>query len=142
MLGDVEFNEAAPDNTLDPVVRECLQGLGITWLSEWDMLVFVYRHPTSLASVEQIARLVGYPGKAVGDALDRLESLGLVKCSRASQEVRLYQFVYSEALLAPESCFRQLMAMAENRAGRLQLAKTLGRRRDGPHLADKGSVNG
>ena len=35
-------------------------GVGISLLSEWDVLVFVYRHGASLTSAEQIARLIGY----------------------------------------------------------------------------------
>jgi MarR family len=115
----VKLNETAPENPLDLRVQECLHSIGVAGLCDWDVLVFLYRHPTSLASAEQIARLVGHPGNAVGDALDTLESRGLIKRSRASQDVRLYQFVYSEALLAPESCFRQLMALNEDRSGRV-----------------------
>jgi predicted transcriptional regulator len=142
LLGNVKLREAAPENPLDLLVEGCLQSIGITNLCDWDVLVFLYRHATSLASVEQIARFVGYPGNAVGDALDTLESQGIIKRSRASQDVRMYQFVYSEALLSPESCFRQLMALTENRTGRLLLAKKLGRQRVGPQLVGEGSANG
>jgi predicted transcriptional regulator len=141
LLGNAKSSEAAQEDTLDVLVQECLQSLGITGLCDWDVLVFLCRHPNSLASVEQIGRFVGCPGNAVGDALDKLESRGLIKRSRASQDVRMYQFVYSEALLAPESCFRQLMALTENRSGRLLLAKKLGRQRVGPHLVGEESAN-
>jgi hypothetical protein len=124
--------------SLDLLVQGYLESLGISLIGDWDVLVFLYRHQASLASTEQIARLLGYPGNVVGDALDTLESLRLVQRSRDSHGVRLYQFVFSEVHLPPESCFRQLMTLAENRTGRLLLAKKL-RQRVGSHLAGKGS---
>ena len=127
------------ENSLDFLVQGCLESLGISLLSDWDVLVFLYRHHASLASAEQIARLLGYPSKAVGDALDTLESLRLVQRSRASQGVRLYQFVFSEVHLPPKSCFRQLISLTENRTGRLLLAKKL-RQRVSSQLAVKGST--
>lgn len=142
MLENVKSSEAAPENPPELLVQECLQSLGISGLCDWDVLVFLYRHPISLASVEQIARFVGCPSNAVGDALNRLESRGLIKRSRASKDFRLYQFVYSEALLAPESCFRQLLPLTEDRSGRLLLAKKLKRQRVGPRLVGDGSANG
>jgi hypothetical protein len=35
-------------------VHECLATLGVSLLSEWDVLVFLYRHGASLNSVPQI----------------------------------------------------------------------------------------
>jgi MarR family len=122
------------------MVQKCLEELGISSLCDWDVLVFLYRHHASLVSAEQIGRLLGYPSKLVGQSLDTLESLKLVQRSRASQGVRLYQFVYSQIYLPPEGCFQQLMALGENRAGRLLLAKELRQRGGGIHIAAKGST--
>jgi DNA-binding MarR family transcriptional regulator len=113
------------DTLSDGVILECLKGLGISLLGEWDVLVFLYRHQSSLASAEQIARLVGYPSEAVSQALDKLESRKLIERSRSSQGARFYQFVSSQEHLASESCFRRLITVAENRTGRLMLAKHL-----------------
>jgi len=110
-----------------------LKDLRITLLSDWDVLVFLYRHQTSLASVGQIARLTGYPAEIVVEALDRLESYGLIKRSRASRAVRLYQFVDPEAHL-PQSRIRQLMTLAQTRTGRLLLTRELKRQPIGLHL--------
>ena len=126
----------AKDKLLEIPVAEYLNSLGISLLVEWDVLIFLYRHQFSLASAEQIARLLGYPSSAVGDSLDTLESLHLVQRSRSSQGVRFYRFVFSEAHIAPESCFRQLISLAEDRTGRLLLVKNL-RRRVGLHIAGK-----
>ncbi|MDQ6666160.1 MAG: MarR family transcriptional regulator [Acidobacteriota bacterium] len=116
---------AERENSLDLLVQECLESLGISSLGAWDMLVFVYRHHASLASVEQIARLAGYPSKVAAEALDTLESLGLVQRSRDSQGLRLYRFVLTPVHDPPRSCFWKLMSLAENRNGRLQIAKKL-----------------
>jgi len=135
------LSETSPENLLGVVVEDCLQRLGIALLSDWDVLVFLFRHPTSLVSPEQIGRLVGYPGNVISDALNTLESRGFIKRSRALQGVRLYQLVDSEALRAPEGCFRQMMALNRNRTGRLLLAKKLKRKRVAPHLVRKGSAS-
>ncbi|MGI8989028.1 MAG: ATPase domain-containing protein [Bryobacteraceae bacterium] len=100
-----------PEKSLDLQLQECLESLGIRSLGDWDVLVFLYHHHACLASVEQIARLVSYPNKVAGEALGTLESLGLVKRSRDSQGLRLYQFVRDP----PQSCFSKLMSVAENR---------------------------
>lgn len=120
-------------------VSECLNYLGISSLGDWDVLVFLYRHQASLASAEQIGRLLGYARKAVGDSLERLESHRLVQRSRSSQGVRLYELALSEAILAPDSCFRLLIGLTGNRAGRLSLIKHL-RNSVGSHLAAKGKL--
>ncbi len=127
------------ERSLDLLVEGCLESLGISSLRDWDVLVFLYRHQTSLASAEQLARLLGYPSTVVGDALDTLESLKLVHRSRASQGVRFYQFVFSEQHLPPDSCFRQLMSLTENRSGRLLLTKKLRQRAVAPLLMKRGA---
>jgi DNA-binding MarR family transcriptional regulator len=61
------------ENNPELSVQSCLEGIGIFLLSDWDVLVFVYRHGASLTSTDQIARLLGYQSAVVGGALDRLE---------------------------------------------------------------------
>lgn len=116
---------AKQESASDVLVQECLASLGISLLADWDVLIFLYRHQFSLASAEQIARLLGYPSKVVGDALERLESQNLVQRSRSSRGVRSYQSAFSKAQLAPESCRRRLMSLSENRTGRLLIVKHL-----------------
>ncbi len=115
---------AEEEKSPDFVVQECLESLGISSLGDWDVLIFLYHHHAILASVEQIARLVGYPSNVAGNTLDTLESLGLVQRSRDSQGLRLYQlstFMHDP----PQSCFWKLMSLVANREGRLQIVKTL-----------------
>lgn len=121
-------------DTPDILVEGHLKTLGIKLLSEWDVLVFLYRHQTSLVSAEHIARLLGYGTGVVVEALDSLESLGLVKRSRVSQGARLYQFT-APADPPRGNAFDRLRVFADSRAARLRLAKKL-RRNDQPEQND------
>jgi DNA-binding MarR family transcriptional regulator len=81
----------AQGNEPDVQVEGWLKTLGIESLCQWDVLVFLYRHQSSLVSAEHIARFLGYATAELVAAMDSLESSGLVKGSRVSQGVRLYQ---------------------------------------------------
>ena len=118
----------------DLVIEEWLETLGFALLADWDVLAFLYRHRISLVSAEQIARLVGYPSSVVGDVLDRLESQKLVLRSRASLGVRLYQFVVPTA--PSDEAVRELMSVAETRAGRLRLTAGLRQRASRAKIVD------
>jgi MarR family len=99
-----------------------LLSAGLTSVYHWDVLVFLYRHPTSLVSAEHIARLLGYGTAEVVAALEHLEALGWVSRSRVSQAVRLYQFtVPAEA--TPSDAGHRLLRLADSRPVRLLLAK-------------------
>jgi DNA-binding MarR family transcriptional regulator len=98
--------------------------MGISLLSEWDVLAFVYSHGASLASSDQIARLIGYESTVVRAALDRLESENLIECSRPSSGVRFYRIPASTDA-GRQRCLQQTVSLSETRAGRLLLAKRL-----------------
>jgi circadian clock protein KaiC len=112
-------------------VPERLEALGVSSLSEWDALVFLYRHGTSLASVGHIARLLGHGEAALGTALDRLESLGLAQHSLGAEGRRLYRI---SVPIDPvrRSYFVDLMGLAETRTGRLRLLSHLQHGRSEP----------
>jgi DNA-binding MarR family transcriptional regulator len=112
----------ATDESPDALVRECLQAIGVTRLSEWDALTFLYRHPVSLGTPAQIAQLIGYDKAEIGGALHTLEALGLIQRSRVSQGIRFYQF---SATRDRQSCLLELMSQVQNRRGRLLLLKHL-----------------
>jgi hypothetical protein len=114
------------DNLLDLGIDGLLTALGIDWLCQWDVLVFLSRHPTSLLSGEHIARLLGYATAPVVDALDHLETLGLVRRSRVDQGVRLYQF-NAPAEPPRGDALKRLLTLADSRPTRLLLAKKLQR---------------
>jgi len=119
-----------------------LKTLGITYLAEWDVLAFIYRSGTSLASAEKIARLVGYSKTAVGSALELLTSTGLVQRSRNSHGVRLYQLASAVPDDSRRRSLKELVRLAEERQGRLLFVRHLQaaaakqlRGRGGLHLA-------
>jgi MarR family len=101
-----------------------LSTLGVTSLCQWDVLVFLYRHQTTLLGAADLARLLGYPSDSIVVALDGLEALTLVVRSRVSQGARLYQF--SIPLGTPrDAAFARLQALAAHRPGRVRVAQQL-----------------
>ena len=107
-----------PDKPLAVRVDGWLDILQISTLTEWDVLVFLYRHGTILVKAEQIAQLVGYDKEPVGKALDSLVSLGLVRRSRSSQGVRFYRFDVPRNFSFQQST-EELLNLSEERDGRL-----------------------
>lgn len=107
--------------TVEPnLFRKNLEALHIRHLAEWDVLAFIYRHGTNLASADYIARLLGYGKAVVGAALDSLTSTGLVKRSRNSHGARLYQI----AAVIPGDrgpYLEEMMKLTEGRRGRILL---------------------
>jgi DNA-binding MarR family transcriptional regulator len=98
--------------------------MGISLFSEWDVLAFVYRHGASLASSDQIARLIGYESTVVKAALDRLESENLIERSRSSKGVCFYRILGS-ADAGRQRRLQQMISLSETRVGRLLLTKRL-----------------
>jgi hypothetical protein len=124
----------APDDTPDAEVEGWLQTLGVKSLCQWDVLVFLYRHQTSLFDPEYFARLLGYKAAAVVTALDALRSLGLLACSRVSEGVRLYQF--TAPTVPPRGhAFDQLLALVGDRGGRVMLSNLV---RKGDRTPERG----
>ena len=114
----------AQDNQPDLQVEGWLKTLGIESLCQWDVLVFLYRHQSSLVSAEHIARFLGYATAEVVAALDSLESSGIVERSRVSQGVRLYQLT-APADPARRDALERLMTLADSHTVRLLLARRL-----------------
>ena len=113
----------------DPEVAGWLSALGVTSLCQWDVLVFLYRHQTTLLGTVDLARLLGYPSDSIVVALDVLASLDLVVRSRVSQGARLYQF--SVAPGSPRgAAFARLQPLTTHRADRVRVAQQL--RQDPP----------
>jgi predicted transcriptional regulator len=107
--------------TVEPdLFRKNLEALHVRHLAEWDVLAFIYRHGTNLASADHIARLLGYGKAVVGAALDSLTSSGLVKRSRNSHGARLYEIAAAiPGDLGP--CLEEMMKLTEGRRGRVML---------------------
>jgi predicted transcriptional regulator len=128
------------NRTADAVVKN-LGTLGIAHLSEWDVLAFIYRHGTSLASAERISSLVGYSKAEVGSALDSLTAKGLVQRSRSSRGVRLYQFTGTPPDAPRQLALDELMKVTEERTGRLSLIKHLRQAVDARDLRERGGLH-
>ena len=117
-------------------VHGCLEALGISLLSEWDVLCFLYRRRVSLMGTQQIARLIGHESAVVLSALDRLRREKLVKRSRAVRGVRLYRILASTDA-GRRRCFKELVSLSESRVGRLLLTKQLKHVRLEPELKEQ-----
>jgi hypothetical protein len=99
-----------------------LHTLGVTSLCQWEVLMFLYRHQTSLVGADLIARILGYANGPVVDALDVLGRLGLVRRSRLSLIARLYQLSVPSA--PPRSdAWAWLLDLTSTRAGRVRLSR-------------------
>jgi DNA-binding MarR family transcriptional regulator len=120
--GDTFVAETVPPVQLS--VRSCLEALGISLLSEWDVLCFLYRRRVSLMGTQQIARLIGYESAVVFSALDRLRREKMVKRSRAVRGVRLYRILASTDA-GRGRCLKELVSLSEGRVGRLLLTTQL-----------------
>jgi DNA-binding MarR family transcriptional regulator len=118
----------AKDHEPGVQVESWLKTLGIASLCQWDMLVFLGRHPSILVSTESIVSFLGYATAEVLAVLDSLESSGLVERSRASQGVRLYQ-VTASADPARRDALERLMTLADSHTVRLLLAPEAGGQR-------------
>ena len=119
----------------DVQVEGWLKTLGIESLCQWDVLVFQYRHQSSLVSAEHIARFLGHATAMVVAALDSLESSGLVERSRVSQGVRLYQ-VTASADPARRDAVERLLTFVDSHTGRL-VRLLLARRLPGSDCPDR-----
>jgi DNA-binding MarR family transcriptional regulator len=98
--------------------------VGISRLSDWDVLAFIHRHGVSLASADQIARLTGYENTVISGALDRLEAEKLIQRSRVSRGICVYR------VLDPTNAERKhrlesLLSLSRSREGRLIMKKQL-----------------
>ena len=114
----------APNPPPDSEVAGWLHTLGITSLCQWDVLVFLSRHQTTLLGAASLVRLLGYATEPMVAALDHLEALGLVERSRLSQGARLYQCTVPR-LDPRRTAFAQLQALAGDRTGRVRIVHQL-----------------
>jgi DNA-binding MarR family transcriptional regulator len=110
------------ENLSDAEIADCLKALDIISLCQWDLLVFLYQHQTSLVGVDHLARLLGYAIEAVVVAMDALEAVGLVGRSRVSQGARFYQCIVPSSPPRGQA-FERLLALTTHRAGRLMAAR-------------------
>ena len=114
----------ARDNEPDVRIEGWLKTLGIESLCQWDILVFLDRHPSLLIGAQNIPFFLGYAMAQAVAALDSLDSLGLVERSRDSQGVRLYE-VTAPTDPARRDALARLMLFADGHTVRPRLARRL-----------------
>jgi DNA-binding MarR family transcriptional regulator len=107
-------------------IEGCLAKWGISFLEEWDLLVFLHRHQNSLLTVKQISLLLGPGTPAVSQALRTLEIAGLIRRSRSSRGIRFNRLVTSVDA-ARQDCFELLINLLENPVVRDLVARGLAR---------------
>jgi DNA-binding MarR family transcriptional regulator len=90
-----------------------------------DLLVFLYRHPRTLLTSEQLAAFVGYDMKRVVQAMDAFIAAGLLeRTQNPNHAARMYLLV----LDGPErGGLTALLALASTRQGRKEILDTLRR---------------
>jgi DNA-binding MarR family transcriptional regulator len=100
-----------------------LEMLGISVVAEWDVLLFLLRHGTTIASDANMVRLIGYSPSVIKSALEGLTKAGLIQSSR-SDGTGLYKLIPLDTP-ARQDCLEALIKMADLRSGRLQLIGAL-----------------
>ena len=88
-----------------------------------DLLVFLYRHPRTLLTSEQIAAFVGRDMKLVAEALDAFIAAGLVeRLHNPTHAARMYLFL----VYGPQrGHLKRLLELARTRQGRHEILATL-----------------
>ena len=113
----------------DADVQHWLQSVGLESLCQLEVLTFFHRHPTSVLPASYLARLLGYPMEPVAIVLNSLANLRLLAWSPQPRGARAYRVVVSPVLSRSEALER-LLALSDNRSGRLLLGKHFGRRNE------------
>ena len=99
-----------------------------------DVLLFFYRHPTSLLTSEQLVAAIGYKPVLIAASLDGLVEAGLLRRSlNPSQVARLY--VLEMGRLSDDQLLT-LLKIAATRTEREQLMRLLRAAPDGAPAAD------
>jgi DNA-binding MarR family transcriptional regulator len=89
-----------------------------------DLLVFLYRHPRTLLTNEQLAAFVGYDMKQVAQAIDAFIDAGLLeRIQNSMHAARMYLL----ALNGPQGGgLTRLVELASTREGRREILQLLG----------------
>ena len=94
-----------------------------------DVLVFLYRHPRTLLTSEQLAALVGYDMRQVGKALDGFVDAGILERIQSSTHAAR---MYLLSLHGPQGGgSKPLLELASTREGRRSILEALNS--DGSH---------
>ena len=95
-----------------------------------DLLVFLYRHPRTLLTSEQLAGFVGYPLKDIAKALDTFIEAGLL--ARTAQQSAHAARMFLLLLDGPQGGgVKALLELASRRQGRQGILEALDGSRSG-----------
>ena len=96
---------------------------GIRHACDLDLLLFFYRHPRALLTIERLSTSIGYDREKIAKALEGLIANGLLTQSRSrSQAAQLY--VLAPSGLADGS-LASLLEFAATREGRVSVMRLL-----------------
>ena len=92
-----------------------------------DLLVFLYRHPRTLLTNEQLATFVGYEMKVVAKSIDAFIDAGLLeRTQNATHAARMYRLMLEGPTTGG---LKVLLELAGNRQGRRDILEVLMSRR-------------
>jgi DNA-binding MarR family transcriptional regulator len=117
-------DESRPnDGEYDDVRRLLARAPVIRSAAELDLLVFLYRHPRTLLTNEQLAAFVGYDMKQVATSIDAFVEAGLLeRTQNPMHAARMYVLM----LEGPQrGGFAALLEMASTRQGRSKILEIL-----------------
>ncbi len=121
------------DDQEEPVNTEAIRSMlahirVIRYACDLDLLMFFFRHPCALLSVEQVAAQVGYARERVEESLDALIDSGLVKHSESpSHAARLYALQLGGP---PGEQVTPILQIAATHEGRRKVMRLLASARD------------
>lgn len=94
-----------------------------------DLLVFLYRHPRTLLTNEQVATFVGHEMKVVAKSIDSLIALGLLeRTQNPAHAARMYRLMLESPTTGG---LEALLELASTRQGRRDILEVLALRRSG-----------
>jgi hypothetical protein len=87
-----------------------------------DLLVFLYRHPRTLLTNEQLAAFVGYDMEQVAKAIDAFTDAGILKLTQSTTNAARLYLVFDDAQCEG---LTKLAKLASTRQGRREVLQLL-----------------
>src|ERR1051326_3496331 len=118
------MDKTLPDvPTPDEIEALLARNPAVAGACELDLLVFLYRHPRSLLTNEQLADFIGYGMKQIADARNAFIEAGLLERTQTTTHAaRMYLLL----LAGPQmEGLRKLLAFASTMQGRRSILKML-----------------
>jgi hypothetical protein len=110
--------------SLESEIQDCLGIIGISLLSDWDLLTFVYRHGPSLTTTDHISKLVGYEKNSRRCSARSAGTRNAYRTCGGPRRARLYRMSTSKDA-QHRGYLQQVIALSESRDGRLLVVRLL-----------------